>query len=57
VDESELLDREGRFTMLYRRYQPQILAYARRRLPEDDAVEVVAEEVRRAAQRARYNAG
>ena len=43
VDESELLDREGRFTMLYRRYQPQILAYARRRLPEDDAVEVVAD--------------
>lgn len=36
-------DREERFTQLYRRYQPQVLAYARRRLPEPDAVEAVAD--------------
>ena len=34
-------DREAEFVRLYRRYQPHILAYARRRLPEADAVEVV----------------
>src|SRR5712691_10896476 len=36
-------DREERFTQLYRRYQPQVLAYARRRLPEPDAIEVAAD--------------
>lgn len=39
----EPTDREERFTRLYRRYQPQILAYARRRMPEPDAGEVVAD--------------
>jgi RNA polymerase sigma-70 factor, ECF subfamily len=36
-------DPEEFFIQLYRRYQPQILAYTRRRLPEADAVEAVAE--------------
>lgn len=36
-------DRQERFTQLYRRYQPQLLAYARRRFPEPDAAEVVAD--------------
>jgi RNA polymerase sigma-70 factor (ECF subfamily) len=36
-------EREECFARLYRRYQPQLLAYARRRLPEADAVEVVAD--------------
>jgi RNA polymerase sigma-70 factor (ECF subfamily) len=34
-------DREAGFARLYRRYQPHILAYLRRRLPEADAVEAV----------------
>lgn len=36
-------DRQERFTQLYRRYQPQLLAYARRRFPAPDADEVVAD--------------
>lgn len=34
-------DREAEFVRLYRRYQPHVLAYVRRRLPDADAVEVV----------------
>lgn len=43
VNKSDPTDREDHFIQLYRRYQPQILAYARRRLSEEDAVEVVAD--------------
>lgn len=43
MDEPIDAGRAERFTRLYRRYQPQVLAYARRRMPEPDAGEVVAD--------------
>lgn len=43
MHESVREDREERFAKLYRRYRPQVLAYALRRIPVPDAAEVVAE--------------
>jgi RNA polymerase sigma-70 factor, ECF subfamily len=36
-------DREERFIALYRAHQPKIVAYARRRLPDPDAADAVAD--------------
>ncbi|MFZ1994871.1 MAG: sigma-70 family RNA polymerase sigma factor [Solirubrobacteraceae bacterium] len=36
-------DREGRFVRLYRDFQPKIAAYVRRRLPEPDAADALAD--------------
>lgn len=38
-----VMDREGRFRVLYRRHQPDVLAYFLRRLGRDDAVEATAD--------------
>ena len=43
MDDTNPTDPEERFTQLYRRYQPQVLAYARRRVPEQNVGEAVAD--------------